>query len=190
MDPALLRWNKPSLEWVLRSSSGFCWWSCCGAVCDSFPWIWLWEFLFLPGTGFLQAPAAVPRLLLRPPWVSRCCNPCESARPHPVNSQRNVPVAGVETSCGHLGKSELYSLSTFLMAQPTAAAGGKYSTHGPCVCCRQRDKTCSCGGRGEGYCCVAFPAWGKTPKAKYPEVSGAELQNVFRPEVLQKTPLV
>lgn len=85
------------------------------------------------GSSFSSQDQDFCRLLLPHPWLSRCCNPHGSARPHPVKSQRNVPVAGVETSCGHLGKSELYSLSTFLVAQARAAAEGKYSTHGPCV---------------------------------------------------------
>lgn len=141
-------------------------WVCMGRLVGSthgtFLGVWLCEVLSGQGAGFLQAPGAVPHLLLRPPWVSRCCNPSASARPRPVNSQINVPVIGVETSCGHLGKSELYSLSTFLMAQPMSATVGKYSTRGPCIYSSQREKTCFCGRRGgEGCCCIAFPVWEK-----------------------------
>lgn len=104
-------------------------------------WVW-WEApmalsvrLALGGAVQLQSSAvlgAAPHPLLSH-WVPQCCNPSAGARPHPANSQIDVPVTGVETSCGHLGKSELYSLSTFLMAQPISAAVGKYGTWGPCV---------------------------------------------------------
>lgn len=121
-----------------------CVWSCCGSVCDSWweaPTVPLWESgsgrSSSHGARILQAADAAPRLLLRPPCISECCNPSASARPRPVNSQRNVPVIGVETSCGHLGKSELYSLSTFLMAQAIPATVGKYSARGPCIYSRQ-----------------------------------------------------
>lgn len=140
-----------------------CVWSFSGSVCDSW-----WEAPTAPlcGSGSGRSSSATAhgscrllvRLLLRPPWISECCNPSASARPRPVNSQRNVPVIGVETSCGHLGKSELYSLSTFLMAQPIPATVGKYSTRGPCIYSRQLEKMWFCGRRGgEGCCYTAFP---------------------------------
>lgn len=156
--------REPALVSVGRSYV----WNCCGSAWDGWweaPTAPFWGSGSSQGAGFLQAPGAVPHLLLHPPWVSRCCNPSASARPRPVNSQINVPVIGVETSCGHLGKSELYSLSTFLMAQPISATVGKYRTRGPCIYSSQREKTCFCGRRGgEGCCCIAFPVWEKKIK--------------------------
>lgn len=109
-------------------------------------------------TTELCSPGAAPRPLLCAVGFHSVAIPLR-APGLTQHRQVNVPVTGVETSCGHLGKSELYSLSTFLMARPISAAGGKYST-GDLVLSPVSERRRGCGRRGgEGCCCFASPTW-------------------------------
>lgn len=78
--------NQLWFLWVGAAWRG-CVGGCCRSACDGW---WeaprLWELLLSRGAWLLQAPGAITHLLLRPPWVSQCCNPSASARPRPVNS--------------------------------------------------------------------------------------------------------